>query len=69
MTKKCRINVVILEKPYANAVRTAVLESMFLLNGVPSKSYNELIFHTLSGLSKYYVNQNDELMLPHSVLQ
>jgi hypothetical protein len=27
-----------------------------------------LRFHALSGLPKYYVNQNDELTLPHSLL-
>jgi len=42
---------------------------MFLLNGVSSKIYSDLILHAVSGLSKYYVNQNDELMLPHSVFQ
>jgi len=42
---------------------------MFLLNGAPSKTYSELILHAVSGLSKYYVNQNEELMLPHRVFQ
>jgi len=37
---------------------------MFLLNGAPSRTYSDLILHAVSGLSKYYVNQNDELMLP-----
>ena len=50
-----------------NARRTADLRYMFLLSGVPGWTYSDLIFRAISGLPMYYVNWNDELLLPHHV--
>lgn len=50
-----------------NARRTADLRYMFLLSGVPGWTYSDLIFRAISGLPMYYVNRNDELLLPHHV--
>lgn len=50
-----------------NARRTADLRYMFLLSGVPCWTYSDLSSRAISGLPMYYVNRNDELMLPHPV--
>jgi hypothetical protein len=47
-----------------NALRSADLRYMFLLSGVPAWTYSDLSFRAISGLHMYYVNLNNELMLP-----
>jgi hypothetical protein len=60
------INVIIFGKSLkANVQWTADLRFICLLNGIPSWTGKELSFHALSRLPKYYMNQNDELTLPH----
>jgi len=64
MAKKCRINVIIFGKVLCKCSVHNLSQVHVFIKWRP---YSELILHALSGLSKYYVNQNDELTLPHPI--